>query len=475
MSTIVEVAQDTGASTAQAEAGPVSGGGAKVLPMEVKKTQKRKPGDVAETSVRKASMAGRLNKKAILYALVAFAGVVMVGMLVKPEPGKKVAKTTTAQATTSQPNFEGELKDAQKGNEAIKAASATPPPTATTPAPGASGIRKPAGGTATPPMPPTAPARATTPATPARTAQGPVKPEKAVPMAAIPMGNAELTLSDDAARKSALTVGAPGAMSVPMNKAPFYGADAPATFGSTGNGQTPTMAQQYKEWNGQQAKQAFTGTPAKASAAQTLLHEGNTILAGTIIPAALVTGINTDLPGDILAVVTETIYDSVTGKNILIPQGSKILAKYNSGVTWGQSRVQIVWERLIRPDGVSIDLGAMNGVDSKGYAGTKGGVNEHPLRVAGGVGLMVALSLIEGQAAYSAKTLLPAGADVVKTATDEIGSIGASYVDRALSVQPTITVSAGTKIQVFVNADLLLPWATDPGTPTKYVRTGGGK
>ena len=93
------------------------------------------------------------------------------------------------------------------------------------------------------------------------------------------------------------------------------------------------------------------------------------VKAGSYIPAALITGINSDLPGSVNAQVTENVYDTVTGNYLLIPQGAKLVGEYNSSLTFGQTRVQVVWNRIIFPDGKSIDLEKMQGVDIAGYSG----------------------------------------------------------------------------------------------------------
>src|SRR3546814_17876520 len=98
-------------------------------------------------------------------------------------------------------------------------------------------------------------------------------------------------------------------------------------------------------------------------------------MAGTVIAGALVTGIKSDLPGDVIATVTEPVYDTVTGRFLLIPQGSRILGRYNSQVSYGQSRVQVVWNRIILPDTSSLTLDNLVGADPSGYAGLDDGVD----------------------------------------------------------------------------------------------------
>lgn len=112
------------------------------------------------------------------------------------------------------------------------------------------------------------------------------------------------------------------------------------------------------------------------------------VMAGTVIAAALVTGIKSDLPGDVIATVTEPVYDTATGKFLLTPQGSRILGKYNSQVSYGQSRVQMVWNRVTLPDTPSLTLDNLVSTDPAGYAGLEDDVDRHWGRtLAGGAGM----------------------------------------------------------------------------------------
>ena len=194
-----------------------------------------------------------------------------------------------------------------------------------------------------------------------------------------------------------------------------------------------------------------------------------TIFAGTIIPAALETAINTDLPGDVLATVSENVFDSVSGKNLLIPQGSKLLAQYSSNVSFGQSRVQVAWQRLIRPDGLSLQLANMNGVDPQGMSGYPGYVDQHWWEYAKGIGLMALFSIIDGQLQYSIKTANTQGlSDVANSVTAGIDQVGTQYTSNAMNIQPTIIVKQGAKVQVFVNSDIIMPPASQRKVTEKY-------
>ena len=237
---------------------------------------------------------------------------------------------------------------------------------------------------------------------------------------------------------------------------------------------TYTPGEIYRDLNDQKTKLEFSVSKAESAASNVAKPADPellpfTIFPGTIIPAALQTGINTDLPGDVLATVTENVYDSVSGKNLLIPQGSKLLAKYSSAISFGQNRVQVAWQRLIRPDGVSLQMGNMNGVDPQGASGYAGYVDEHWWEYAKGIGLMLLFSIIDGQIQYSMKEANTQGStDVANSLTAGLDQVGSQYTSNVMNIQPTITVKQGSKVQVFVNADLIMPPANQKAVAKKY-------
>ena len=179
------------------------------------------------------------------------------------------------------------------------------------------------------------------------------------------------------------------------------------------------------------------------------------IKAGSIIPAALITGLNSDLPGQIVGQVTEPVYDTVTGHYLLIPQGTKIFGRYNSDVGYAQDRLQIVWDRLIMPNGNSIQLEAMVGTDKTGATGLQDGVDYHISSVVGAV----LLSSIIGAGANLATDSSADGSfvdDLGDAAAQQAASVGSEIVSRQLDVQPTITIRPGFKLNILVNKDIIL-------------------
>jgi len=182
------------------------------------------------------------------------------------------------------------------------------------------------------------------------------------------------------------------------------------------------------------------------------------LLAGAIIPTSLITGINSDLPGQIVGQVRENVFDTVTGQYLLIPQGSRLLATYDSMVGFGQERVLVCWNRLIRPDGISITLECMPGIDLSGYAGFADDVDHHWWRILAGVaiGSLISAGAQASQGSVSGvQPSLPqlwvgGAASGVNQATQQITS-------KNLQIQPTIHIRPGYSVNVLVTKDLVLP------------------
>ncbi|WOO32567.1 TrbI/VirB10 family protein [Diaphorobacter limosus] len=181
------------------------------------------------------------------------------------------------------------------------------------------------------------------------------------------------------------------------------------------------------------------------------------VMAGTVIAGALVTGIKSDLPGDVIATVTEPVYDTATGKFLLIPQGSRILGKYNSQVSYGQSRVQVVWNRIILPDTSSLKLDNLAGTDPAGYAGLEDGVDWHWDRVFAGAALTTLLGvgaeLAAPQNRQDGNRVIIAGRDSLQ---DSVNQVGQEMTRRNMNIQPTLTERPGLPVRIIVNRDLVL-------------------
>lgn len=180
----------------------------------------------------------------------------------------------------------------------------------------------------------------------------------------------------------------------------------------------------------------------------------NVLQAGAVISAALITGIRSDLPGQITAQVTENIYDSPTGRILLIPQGSRVAGQYDSGVGFGQRRILLVWNRLIFPNGRSIVLERQPGSDAEGFAGLEDGVDYHWGELFKSAALSTLLS-VGAQTGSSGQEN-----DIVRAlrngASDSISQTGQQIVQRQLNIAPTLTVRPGFPVRVIVTRDLVL-------------------
>lgn len=181
------------------------------------------------------------------------------------------------------------------------------------------------------------------------------------------------------------------------------------------------------------------------------------VMAGTIIPAALVTGINSDLPGQVIANVSEAVYDTATGRHLLIPQGSRLIGRYDSQVTFGQRRVLLVWTRLILPDTSSVALDRLPGIDPAGYAGLEDGVDWHWDRILAGAALSTLLGMGAELAAPDSRS---DGNRIIITARESaqetVNQVGQEITKRNMSIQPTLTIRPGFPVRVMVNKDLVL-------------------
>jgi type IV secretion system protein TrbI len=180
------------------------------------------------------------------------------------------------------------------------------------------------------------------------------------------------------------------------------------------------------------------------------------LLAGTIISASLLTGLNADLPGFVIAQVTEHTYDTVSGRNLLIPQGSRLIGKYDSVVAYGQERALVVWQRIIRPDGSSIGIDNLPATDTAGYAGLADSVDLHTWKLLKGVTLATVLGVSSSLAFGSGS----GDSDIIRALREATGQTvnraGQRLIERELNVQPTLTVRPGWPLRIIVHKDLVL-------------------
>ena len=213
--------------------------------------------------------------------------------------------------------------------------------------------------------------------------------------------------------------------------------------------------------NGQGAKRQFLASARADDYLATPLRGPESpweVKAGTVIPAALLTAINSDLPGELIAQVTEPVYDHATGRTVLIPQGARLIGQYDSQVAYGQDRTLIAWNRIVFPDGRSINIGSMSGADLTGAAGLADRVDGHFWQLAKGILLSTVFSI--GAASAQDAGARSSGGFVLNSAgtgvSAEAQQVGQQITARDLNRQPTIRVRAGWSLRVLVNKDMIL-------------------
>lgn len=225
----------------------------------------------------------------------------------------------------------------------------------------------------------------------------------------------------------------------------------------------------YERMNNQSGKQKFfdqSGTGGNYN-----WNSEYTLWKGTIIPAVLETSINTDLPGVVIATVTTNVYNSLDGKHLLIPQGSKLYAQYSSSISYGQNRVQVIWNTLIRPDGLEVNLGGLNGVDAYGASGYAGYTDGHPFEFLKALGLIACFSLIDTKLNNTiANSSNMYTQNILSDTYSEIKKLDNKIIDKALDVQPTIKIPNGSKVNLITNISMELPPLEPYSVTKKYVR-----
>jgi type IV secretory pathway VirB10-like protein len=236
-------------------------------------------------------------------------------------------------------------------------------------------------------------------------------------------------------------------------------APAASLDASAVSGQTPQpSADAAFAQNGQDRKLAFVNASADRRTTSPDRLEvpvsPYVVQAGTVIPGALITGIRSDLPGEITAQVTEDVCDTPTGRSLLIPQGSRLIGQYDSQVAFGQSRVLLVWTRLILPNGKSIVLERQPGADTAGYSGLEDEVDNHWSALFKAALLSTLLSVgSESGTGGNEGELTQA---IRRGASESVNQTGQQIIGRNLNIQPTLTIRPGFPVRVIVNRDLVL-------------------
>lgn len=180
--------------------------------------------------------------------------------------------------------------------------------------------------------------------------------------------------------------------------------------------------------------------------------------AGWIIPATLITGINSDLPGSTLAQVSQNIYDTATGRYLLIPQGTKLVGEYKSNVLYGQERVLCAWTKLIFPNGDTLNLEGMNGTSQDGYSGFTDEVDNHYLRIFGSAFLMSSITAgiaLNDKSSTSGEKETTADKAMAQ-AIDQMSTVATEMIRKNMNIAPTLKIRPGYKFNIFLTKDIIL-------------------
>jgi len=185
----------------------------------------------------------------------------------------------------------------------------------------------------------------------------------------------------------------------------------------------------------------------------------NMLSAGTIIAGSLITGLRSDLPGLVTALVTENVFDSATGRILLIPQGARLIGSYDSVVAFGQRRALVVWQRIIWPDGSSISIDNVPGTDASGYSGLEDKVDFHTWQLLKGVAISTLLG-IGADLQFSGNGGL---IDAIRESGEQnVSRAGDQLTSKTLNIQPTITIRPGAPVRLIVHRDLVIERAEGP-------------
>jgi type IV secretion system protein VirB10 len=180
--------------------------------------------------------------------------------------------------------------------------------------------------------------------------------------------------------------------------------------------------------------------------------------AGYVIPATMISGINSDLPGQIIAQISQGVYDTSTGKHLLLPQGSRLVGSYSSSVEYGQSRVLVAWQRIVFPDGKAMDIGSRPGSDSAGYSGFNDQVNNHYVRVFGSAllmsGIVAGISLSQDRGSNNESDRESASSAMSEALGQQLGQVTAQMIAKNLNIAPTLEIRPGYRFNVMVTKDL---------------------
>lgn len=180
------------------------------------------------------------------------------------------------------------------------------------------------------------------------------------------------------------------------------------------------------------------------------------IKAGWMIPAILITGLNSDLPGEVLAQVTQNIYDTATGKYLLIPQGTKLVGNYSSNIIYGQERVLTAWTKLVFPNGDTLNLEGMGGISQDGYSGFSDQVNNHYFRIFGSAFLLSSITAGIALTDNSSGEKETNSDKAMSQAINQMSTVASEMIRKNMNIAPTLEIRPGYKFNIFVTKDIIL-------------------
>jgi type IV secretion system protein TrbI len=220
---------------------------------------------------------------------------------------------------------------------------------------------------------------------------------------------------------------------------------------------SPSTLDPANDPNGQIHKAAFVGNADRGDATnphvKAMLTSPYTLSAGTIIAGSLITGLRSDLPGLVVAQVTENVFDTATGQMLLIPQGARLIGSYDSVVAFGQRRALVVWQRILWPDGSSLAIDNVPGTDASGYSGLEDRVDFHTWQLLKGVAISTLLGV-------GAQLQFTGGSDLteaVRESTQQnVSRAGDQITSKTLNIQPSITIRPGAPIRLIVHRDFVV-------------------
>jgi type IV secretion system protein TrbI len=235
--------------------------------------------------------------------------------------------------------------------------------------------------------------------------------------------------------------------------------DAPATPGVTSTDLSRLGVEPLRGTDAQQRKADFLTAPTPAGTSAHRLQAAVSpymLSAGSVIAASLITGLRSDLPGLVTAQVTERVFDSKTGQILLIPQGTRLIGSYDNVVAFGQRRALIVWQRLVLPDGSSMQIDNVPAADASGFSGLADEVDFHTWSLLKGAAISTLLGVGSNLTFSGESDLVQA---IRESTQQNAARAGDQFVSRNLSIQPTITVRPGASVRLVVHRDLILqPW-----------------